>query len=102
MPLAKPTLFAMDDPEQTKQLVRHGQADLARSLRHLDAGVLADDASAYLCGPTMTIADLAVGSALMMLSHPAVQIDLAPFPRVQSWLARCTASSTWIGLPPSS
>ena len=72
------------DPQKDEQALAASEARLLEPMRILDEQL---DGREHLLGKRFTVADLNVCSA--MLGAVGIGYDLAPFPNISNWWARC-------------
>jgi len=92
--LAYPQLFphhARPSEAVTKGTVEWGSGKAAQGLTLLDQSVLGS--SPYVCGDTMTIADV-FGAQLVSLGE-LLHVDFGKYPNVKRWLDRMKALPAW-------
>jgi glutathione S-transferase len=73
---------ALPEAERKPELAEKAWKEVAPALDVLEQAL---SQSEWLAGPQFSVADLNVASAL----YRALSIDLAPWPRVESWMRRC-------------
>jgi glutathione S-transferase len=95
-----PALAGLTMENVFKKLLRLGGADAAQVKRHEEmirglAEVLDEHLAKreWIAGPSLTIADIAVGTSLMTAA--AARAPIEPFANVRAWFARILALDAW-------
>ncbi len=93
-PLALPRLYRRRGEEEARAAeIRGLRDDGARQLAFLESWLVRQP---FLCGPALTIADVACH--VYVLLAPEGGQSLAPYPAVRAWLDRIRATPGWVPL----